>query len=533
MTAIAAPQLRTPPGRPARPIVWPAKYDLFGVRVAASDYNQIVDIVAGAARERLPAIISLHAVHAIVESTRDPDLLAKVNRFDAVLPDGQPVRWALNQLYGVGLRERVYGPELMLRLCARAADDGIPIYLYGSTPDVLALLEHNLLNKFPALQIAGAESPPFRALSGEEDDEVVRRINESGAGILFVGLGCPKQDHFAADHVGRIRAVQVCVGAAFDFHAGTKPMAPTWMQRRGLEWLYRLCREPRRLWRRYLQTNFIFVLRWLKHAAGRAGVRLVKHVTPVISYIIRKLRLAYCLELLVAYLNIVIGKGSGTGWDRGETDLAVRLIPVCEPVVVDVGGNTGAWTQEVQRGIGSKGRWLIVEPAEEACAVIQELRLPNVELIRAALSDHQGTATLFTPGNCSGLASLHRRDDTFARQLDFEERKVPVTTLDSLIESHGIDRIDFLKLDTEGHELWVLRGARGLLEAGRIRVLTFEFGAGNINSRTYFRDLWTLLTPYGYTIWRITPGGGRVQIKRYYEDLEMFRGVSNYVATRT
>ncbi len=263
MTAIATRQPQTPTRRSTSQLAWPAKYDLFGVRVAASNYDQIVDVVLGAANERLPAVVSLHAVHAIVESIRDPDLLAKVNRFDAVLPDGQPVRWALNHLYGVGLRERVYGPELMLRLCARAADEGIPIYLYGSMPDVMQLLQDKLLAKFPALQIAGAESPPFRLLTRDEDDGVVQRINESGAGILFIGLGCPKQDHFAADHAGRIHPVQVCVGAAFDFHAGTKPMAPAWMQRHGLEWLYRLYREPRRLWRRYCQTNLIFLGKWL------------------------------------------------------------------------------------------------------------------------------------------------------------------------------------------------------------------------------------------------------------------------------
>jgi exopolysaccharide biosynthesis WecB/TagA/CpsF family protein len=243
--------------------VWPEKYDLFGVRVAVSDYDEIADVIIRSADERIPAVISLHAVHAIVESISDPELLAKVNRFDAVLPDGQPVRWALNHLHGVGLRERVYGPELTLRLCARAADDGIPIYLYGSMPDVIELLQQQLLEKFPQLQIAGAESPPFRELTPEEDEAVVRRINESGAGILFVGLGCPKQDHFAADHADRILPVQVCVGAAFDFHAGTKPMAPEWMQRNGLEWVYRLSREPRRLCRRYAQTNSIFIAKWL------------------------------------------------------------------------------------------------------------------------------------------------------------------------------------------------------------------------------------------------------------------------------
>jgi exopolysaccharide biosynthesis WecB/TagA/CpsF family protein len=263
MTSIATRQPRTPAGRLPSPIDWPAKYDLFGVHVTASEYAQIVDLIAGAAAQRRAAIVSCQAVHAIIESSRNPDLLARVNRFDAVLPDGHPVRWALNHLHGVGLRDRVYGPELMLRVCARAAEDAIGVYLYGSTPDVIELLQQKLLARFPALRIAGAESPPFRVLTPEEDEAVVRRINDSGAGIVFVGLGCPKQDHFAADHADRIRGVQICVGAAFDFHAGTQPMAPSWMQRRGLEWVYRLSREPRRLWRRYLQTNSLFLAKWL------------------------------------------------------------------------------------------------------------------------------------------------------------------------------------------------------------------------------------------------------------------------------
>jgi N-acetylglucosaminyldiphosphoundecaprenol N-acetyl-beta-D-mannosaminyltransferase len=275
MISLATEQTRTENANDAPRVVWPVKHDLFGVRVTATDYDEIVDVVARAAEERQPAIVSLHAVHAIIESLSDTDLLAKVNRFDAVLPDGQPVRWALNHLHGAGLSERVYGPELTLRICARAADDGIPIYLYGSSPATLGLLEQNLLEKFPALQIAGAESPPFRALTAPENDAVVRRINDSGAGILFIGLGCPKQDHFAAEHADSIVPVQICVGAAFDFHAGKLKMAPPWMQRHGLEWLYRLTREPRRLWRRYFKTNFLFLAKWL----GASMKRRPPHVS--------------------------------------------------------------------------------------------------------------------------------------------------------------------------------------------------------------------------------------------------------------
>src|SRR5204863_3570670 len=148
---------------------------------------------------------------------------------------------------------------LMLRLCRAAAAAGVSIYLYGGNPAVAEKLRANLLAACPGLEIAGYEAPPFRALTPDEDEAVVERINASGAGLVFIGLGCPKQDHFAFEHRDRLRAVQLCVGAAFDFHAGVKKMAPAWMQRRGLEWLFRLGQEPGRLWRRYLVTNSRFV----------------------------------------------------------------------------------------------------------------------------------------------------------------------------------------------------------------------------------------------------------------------------------
>ena len=244
-------------------IAWPPKRDLFGVQISVTEYDGLVDAMMSAAKQRVPAVVSFHAVHAVIEATRDPKLLSTVNRFDAIAPDGQPVRWALNHLYRVGLKERVYGPEMMARVCERASHESVPIYLYGGSQQVIEALLQKLPRRFPRIQIVGAESPPFRALTPDEDAAVVERINNSGAGIVFIGLGCPKQDHFAGAHSGRIRAVQACVGAAFDFHAGTKAMAPQWMQRNGFEWLYRLASEPRRLWKRYLRTNSLFVAKWL------------------------------------------------------------------------------------------------------------------------------------------------------------------------------------------------------------------------------------------------------------------------------
>jgi exopolysaccharide biosynthesis WecB/TagA/CpsF family protein len=182
-----------------------------------------------------------------------------------VAPDGQPVRWALNHFHQARLADRVYGPELMLRLCARAEQEQVGIYLYGSRLYVLERLSGKLLRRFPRLRIAGYESPPFRALTEKEDRETVSRINSSGAGLIFIGLGCPKQEHFAYDHRDSIRGVQLCVGAAFDFHAGSKRMAPAWMQRHGLEWAFRLMSEPKRLWKRYLCTNSLFLFKVLWH----------------------------------------------------------------------------------------------------------------------------------------------------------------------------------------------------------------------------------------------------------------------------
>jgi exopolysaccharide biosynthesis WecB/TagA/CpsF family protein len=270
----ASVPLVTTTGVPS-PVDWPEKHDLFGVLTSATTYEDATTAVIRAAHRRKRAIVSLHAAHAIVTASCDPVLRERVNQFQMVAPDGQPVRWALNRLHRTGLRDRVYGPELMMRLCRRAAKEGVPVYLYGGGPEVIEKLRDNLLEKYPALIVAGAESPPFRPLSPEEDEAVVRRINESGAGIVFVGLGCPKQDHFAYEHRRRINAVQVCVGAAFDFHAGNKKMAPRWMQRRGLEWLFRLCQEPRRLWRRYLVTNTLFAQKfareWLRRRIASAA----------------------------------------------------------------------------------------------------------------------------------------------------------------------------------------------------------------------------------------------------------------------
>jgi N-acetylglucosaminyldiphosphoundecaprenol N-acetyl-beta-D-mannosaminyltransferase len=258
---------------PQHASVWPDKVDLLGIGLTPTTYSEATATIIDVARRNQPGVVGCHAVHSVVVCSGNRDLRNKVNQFDMITPDGQPVRWGLNLLYGVGLRERVYGPELMLRLCQQAAIEGVSVYFYGASEMVVERLAENLARKYPELQITGYESPPFRALTAEEDREVVSRINHSGAGIVFIGLGCPKQDEFAFDHRHSIRAVQVCVGAAFDFHAGAKRIAPDWMQRHGLEWLFRLFQEPGRLWRRYLITNTVFITKLAFTLLNVRGVR--------------------------------------------------------------------------------------------------------------------------------------------------------------------------------------------------------------------------------------------------------------------
>ena len=244
------------------------KRDVFGVQVTAAGPQAVVDQVMAWARRRESRAVDFMPVHGLIEAVRAPEHRRVMNAFDVVACDGQPVRWALNRFHDAGLDERVYGPTTMLRVCERCADEGVRIYLYGGKPEVLDALRKKLSAQMPNLQIAGAESPPFRPLTEEEDRDAVERINASGAGVVFLGLGCPRQEAFAHAHRDRIRGVQLCVGAAFDFHAGAVKQAPAWMQKRGLEWLYRLTREPGRLWKRYLVTNSmfvaLFVLRWIR-----------------------------------------------------------------------------------------------------------------------------------------------------------------------------------------------------------------------------------------------------------------------------
>jgi N-acetylglucosaminyldiphosphoundecaprenol N-acetyl-beta-D-mannosaminyltransferase len=224
------------------------------------------------------ASVTAAAVNLVMSAAEEPATMAAVLATTLAVPDGQPLVWALRAL-GHGDATRIYGPDLMAGFCARAAREQIPIFLYGGhTPEALELLERRLRERFPGLPIAGGYSPPFRPLTDEEVQRVTGLIDSSGAAVVWVGTGQPKQELWMARMRPRLAApLLIGVGAAFDFHAGLLPQAPLWMQRAGLEWSYRLAREPRRLWRRYARYNPLFIAafarQYARHRLARAEER--------------------------------------------------------------------------------------------------------------------------------------------------------------------------------------------------------------------------------------------------------------------
>lgn len=245
--------------------------NILGVGVSAIDLPQALDVIEGWIRQREPHYVCVTGVHGVMESQHDEGLRRIHNAAGMVTPDGMPLVW-LSRLGGYRHVDRVYGPDLVLALCERSVATGYRHFFYGGAKGIPEQLVANLQQRFPGLQIAGSYSPPFRPLTPEEDEQVVQIINQADPDIVWVGLSTPKQERWMANHLGRLTApVLIGVGAAFDFHAGRKRQAPRWMQRSGLEWLFRLLSEPRRLWRRYLVNNPLFIanvfMQWtgLKH----------------------------------------------------------------------------------------------------------------------------------------------------------------------------------------------------------------------------------------------------------------------------
>jgi exopolysaccharide biosynthesis WecB/TagA/CpsF family protein len=234
--------------------------NLLGVRMCAVDYESATEKILTCAKAGQRCTVSALAVHGLMTGALDSVHRYRLNHLDLVVPDGHPVRWAMNRLGNAGLHEVVFGPRLTILVCEEAARQGVPVYFYGSTEETLQLLLANLLLKFPSLIVAGAEPSKFRNLTEAEQIETADRIRGSKAGILFAGLGCPRQEVFAYE-MGNLLAMPIlAVGAAFDYHAGLLKDSPRFLERMGLRWLHRLAQEPRRLWRRYLVTNTQFVV---------------------------------------------------------------------------------------------------------------------------------------------------------------------------------------------------------------------------------------------------------------------------------
>jgi exopolysaccharide biosynthesis WecB/TagA/CpsF family protein len=251
------------------------KRNVLGVLVDVVDYDAATARIIDAARQRRPYAVTALAVHGVMTGVLDRAHNARLNSFDLVTPDGQPVRGALNLLHGAGLTDRVYGPTLTLRVLDRCAAEGLPVYLYGSTEPTLARLVPALQRMFPALKLAGVEASKFRVARPGEDVEIAERIRSSGAQVVLVGLGCPRQEIWVYAMRPLLDMPLLAVGAAFDYHAGLLKNPPAWMQRYACEWLWRLGLEPKRLWRRYVLLNPAYLTRL---AAQRLG--LWKAVPP-------------------------------------------------------------------------------------------------------------------------------------------------------------------------------------------------------------------------------------------------------------
>ena len=235
---------------------------VLGVPIDVLSWGEALDRIFGWALRRESRIVCFCNVHSVITARRNDAHIEAIETADLVTPDGAPVAWMLRRKGHTG-QERIGGPDLMWACCQRASKVGTEMLLYGGTPTTLQCLEKRLRAEFPGINIVGAYSPPFRDLSAEEDAAIVNLINQSGARIVWVGLGCPRQEAWMRAHRNRVNAVMAGVGAAFDFHAGVVKRAPLWMRRNGLEWLHRLLQDPRRLATRYLVGNAVFIVAML------------------------------------------------------------------------------------------------------------------------------------------------------------------------------------------------------------------------------------------------------------------------------
>ena len=259
MAAVISPRIASGPRSEEVPSPVPA-YRVCGVRVDAHQIPSAVSAIVDARAAGEPLAVHLVNAGTLSLARHDASLQALLERADLNLPDGMPLVWIARKRLGLRhMVDRCYGPDLMLAVLDEGRAHGLKHYFYGSSPEVVETLAVNMRARFPGVDIVGVESPPFRALAEDESAALVERVRASGADVVWVGLGTPKQDVFVDAYRDRLGAALLAVGAAFDFHAGAKKQAPAWVQRIGMEWAFRLLSEPGRLWKRYLVGNTQFV----------------------------------------------------------------------------------------------------------------------------------------------------------------------------------------------------------------------------------------------------------------------------------
>jgi exopolysaccharide biosynthesis WecB/TagA/CpsF family protein len=235
------------------------KKQLFSVNYTITDYDRASDVIIEKAKSHQSFGISALAVHGLIESVRDKNFRTSLSNIDMIVPDGQPVRWALNSFHNVKLKDRVAGPILTRHVLAKANELGLGIYLYGSKQTTLDKIIEFMKVNYPGISINGTHADRFREATPEEDMADIKKINESGAHIVLVGRGCPRQEKWVSSHIGKINSPMMAIGAAFDFYAGNIKHAPQWMQDIGLEWVYRFVQDPKKTWRRYIIHNSHFI----------------------------------------------------------------------------------------------------------------------------------------------------------------------------------------------------------------------------------------------------------------------------------
>jgi N-acetylglucosaminyldiphosphoundecaprenol N-acetyl-beta-D-mannosaminyltransferase len=255
---LSIPSLSNTPDLPVVPELDLPVRNLLSIPIGAIPFDEQMSLIIEWARLHQSKMVCLANVHMLMEAYWNEKFALMLKKADLISSDGMPLVWML-RLMGVHNQERVAGMDVFLKLCHLTPQNGVSLFFLGSEPQILKRIEENIKREFPNVQIAGMESLPFRALTASEDKDLIERLNNSGAGVVLVCLGCPKQENWMAQHQDKVKAVMIGVGAVFQVYAGIYKRAPRCIRDLGLEWFYRLIQEPKRLWYRYLQTIPLFV----------------------------------------------------------------------------------------------------------------------------------------------------------------------------------------------------------------------------------------------------------------------------------